>query len=470
MKTRSFHSRRKWIATAVVSAFFLFFWINGPFQNIIDLQIDSSSSFQPVAPVLIGTKNKVKSRVKTVGNMETSGIGFAMILDQKESVSAFPIIDLTESEVSGSTYGKELLGNSERYFNLPNASFKLKQSSQVYYALIQVGTMQYYYFQSKGVSDQIKGYSGPINVGVFLNEEGLVHQVVHVSSVETRSYMEKISRSHYYHQYDHIALDRVHDIDAISGATISSKAMALTTTDLIDKINPNPLADFVDRSGLSAFEAKASLTWYWIPQLVLIFILFLYAFQKRLKKSKKYVLMTAIASVAFIGFYLNDSFTYVTFLHPFIGTSLSSFMGLYALFVLLGAIWGKNTYCKYICPYGNIQRLQLKLWKGATRKFPLSNKWVKNIRFFITILLICGVIAGLRNLSHLEPFPYLFGMEIQSLWYFMFAVFGLLINWIYPMIWCRILCPTGSVLDTISVISSKKVTVKLGVKNERNEK
>ncbi len=232
--------------------------------------------------------------------------------------------------------------------------------------------------------------------------------------------------------------------------------MALTTTDLVDKIYPNPLGDLVERTGIRKFETKAELNWMWIPHISIIFILFLYAFQKKLRKSKRFVLLTSLASLLFIGFYLNESFTYVTFIHPFIGTSLSSFMGIYALFVLLGAIWGKNTYCKYICPYGNIQRLQLKIWKGATRKFFISNNWVKRIRFFITLMLITGILAGMRNLSHLEPFPYVFGFEIQSLWFFLFAIAGLLVNWVYPMIWCRLLCPTGSVLDTLSIVSSSK--------------
>ena len=179
-------------------------------------------------------------------------------------------------------------------------------------------------------------------------------------------------------------------------------------------------------------------------------------FKKKLRKSKRYVLLTSIAAILYIGFFLNESFTYVTFIHPFIGTTLSSFMGLYALFVLLGAIWGKNTYCKYICPYGNIQRLQLKLSKGLNKKFFLKSKTIKQVRFTILFFLIIGILAGIRNLSHLEPFPYIFGLEIESLWYFIFAVFGLLMNWIYPMIWCRLLCPTGSILDTISLISSKK--------------
>lgn len=446
--------RRKTVATIVVTAFFIFFWINGPLSNAIEIIIAENENIEIVKPILVDDEEKTITTFHTVDDMETKGDGFSMILDEKDSTTNVNLIQEEKVNVNSSEYGDELYKNAIHYFD-QKAKFTLQQTEDFYYTAIEATDGNYFYFQSKGIADEIKGYSGPINIGVYIREDGYIHSMIHASSIETESYLRKIANTHYYDQYKHISLDKIHEVDAISGATISSKAMAMTTTKLVNELYPFPLTDIIDRSGINNFEAQATLNWYWIPQIVIIFILFLYAYQKKLRKSKRYVLLTSIASVAFIGFYLNDSFTYITFLHPFIGTSLSSFMGIYALFVLLGAIWGKNTYCKYICPYGNIQRLQLKIWKGTSSKFPLSNKWIKRIRFFILIGLIAGILAGFRNLSHLEPYPYVFGIEIQSLWFFIFAVAALLVNWIYPMIWCRLLCPTGSVLDTLSFLSEK---------------
>ena len=454
MKSFSIH-RRKTVATGVVAGFFAFFWMNGPLLNVIEIVLEENENIEMVKPVLIEDSEEQFSSYGTVDDAETSGDGFSMILDEgKDSARSFAILADENHAVRSTEYGDELLANAKHHFG-ESAEFKLEQTEDYYYATVATINARYFYFQSKGIADEIKGYSGSINVGVFVREDGFLHKMVHVSSIETRSYLEKIAQTHYYDQYDHLRMDQLHELDGISGATISSNAMANTTTELVNKLYPFPLTDLVDRAGMSNFETHARLNWVWIPHIILIFILFGYAFQKKWRKSKRYVLLTSIASMLFIGFYLNGSFTYITFMHPFIGTSLSSFMGIYALFVLLGAIWGKNTYCKYICPYGNIQRLQLKLWKGTKSKFPLSNKWIKRIRFTILTFLIAGILAGFRNLSHLEPYPYIFGFEIQSIWYFSFAVFALLINWIYPMIWCRLLCPTGSVLDTLSMVVEK---------------
>jgi NosR/NirI family nitrous oxide reductase transcriptional regulator len=130
------------------------------------------------------------------------------------------------------------------------------------------------------------------------------------------------------------------------------------------------------------------------------------------------------------------------------------FTGLYAFMVLMGAIWGKNTYCKYVCPFGNIQRLIIFINPLKTsRKFFLSNIWIKRIRTAITLILLAGVLLGMRSWSNYELFPDLFGLSVLSVW-FVVAVITVLTTLIYPMIWCRLLCPTGSILDTISNITS----------------
>ena len=442
---------RKTVATVVVAGFFIFFWVHGPLTQVIEIPLAASEDSETVKPVLVGDSEKEQSSFQTVDEMETRGEGFALILDEVDSLTSYSLLEDDAAQVLSTEYGDELLENARHHFG-KEADFSLQQSEQSYYALIEAAGVRYFYFQSKGLTDEIKGYSGPINVGIFVREDGYLHKMVHVSSIETESYLEKIARTHYYKQYDDLPMDRLHELDGISGATISSKAMARTTTELVHFLYPHPLDDLVEQSRLNDFETEAQLNWLWIPYILLVGILFLYALQKKFRKSKRNVLIAALASALFIGFFLNESFTYVTFMHPFIGTSLSSFMGIYALFVLLGAIWGKNTYCKYICPYGNIQRLQLKLWGGTKSKFPLSNKWIKRIRFGVLIFLIAGILAGFRNLSHLEPYPYVFGFEYQSLWYFSFAIAALLLNWVYPMIWCRLLCPTGSILDSLSCV------------------
>ncbi|MFD1551761.1 hypothetical protein DNU06_02320 [Putridiphycobacter roseus] len=456
MNNRFSNDKRKWIATIVVSAFFLFFWIYGPLQGVITPFFNTEKDVHHVKPILVKERQHHYNQVKNIGEMETKGDGYRLITRKREAKPHSKVIHFEETIANKSEYGKALLANAIKLYEHTPDETILRQTEHLFFVEIIRNKERTYYFQSKGLTNQIQGYSGPINLGIFIDENAKITNMHHVSSHETVSYLKKIASTYYYDQYKNKSLKEIHQIDAISGATITTKAMALTTTELVAMANPDPIENLSDSMGLSNFQMVASLTLKWLIHISVIFILFLYAFQKKLRKSKKFVLLTAAVCVIYIGFFLNDSFTYVTFMHPFIGTSLSSFMGLYALFVLLGAIWGKNTYCKHICPYGNIQRLQLHLTKGLNKKFFLKNKRIKQVRFTILFFLVIGILAGYRNLSHLEPFPYIFGFEVESLWFFIFSVVGLLMNWVYPMIWCRLLCPTGSILDSIMVVSSKK--------------
>lgn len=449
--------KRQWIATIVTSIVFLFFWIYGPLKSVIEPFLSNEKTEHFVKPVLISSADKKNySSSKSIGNFKSKGEGYSLITEKEKEEIDHKILIFETNVVSDTEYGNELLQNAKRITKSANAKYTLKQTENLFYTDIEENGKSLIYLQSKTLTNKINGYSGPLNIGLLITEQGNIKQCRLISSNETKSYLKKIAETHFYHQFENKSIEEIHTIDAISGATITTKAIALTASELVHIGNPSPISELTDQIGISNFMITAKLTFTWIIQILIIGLLFLYSYQKKFRKSKRFVLLTSIASVTYIGFFLNDSFTYITFLHPFIGTSISSFIGLYAFFVLLGAIWGKNTYCKYICPYGNIQRLQLKLTKGLNMKFIIKNKSIKQIRFSILFLLVVGILAGYRNLSHLEPYPYIFGLEVQSIWFFMFAILGLLMNWVYPMIWCRLLCPTGSILDTISQITTKK--------------
>jgi NosR/NirI family nitrous oxide reductase transcriptional regulator len=103
-----------------------------------------------------------------------------------------------------------------------------------------------------------------------------------------------------------------------------------------------------------------------------------------------------------------------------------------------------------VCPFGNAQRLALRITpKKMTSNLPISAKWVGRTRNGIALVLIVGVLVGLRDWGNFEPFPDLFGMNLRSAWFFV-ALASVLVTVRYPLVWCRLLCPTGSVLDIIS--------------------
>jgi NosR/NirI family nitrous oxide reductase transcriptional regulator len=444
---------RKLLATVLVASFFFYFWLQGPFDFISEnLQILESIETAYSTPKVVAEGEKETSAYGTIGESEIGGYGHSLILERETEANETGLIVTAQTAAD---FESQLDQMYEHASQLIKGKITPINTGNIPYLEVRFENQDLVYIESQGMVEGIRGYAGPINVGVFVNSAGAIHSIHHVASQETESYLEKIYRNGYYDQYGQMDFLQSQQVDAVSGATLTSEAIARTTSLLLTQTFPDPMENFSGNVLLGSVRIEAILSNLWILHILVIFGMFFYGFQKKWKKSKKGVLIVSLLSVAYIGFFLNNSFTYVSFIHPFVGTSVSSFVGLYALFTLLGAIWGKNTYCKYVCPFGNVQRLMLTISPKVSRPFFLSNKWMGRVRDSLTLVLIAGVLLGMRDWSNYELFPDLFGVSVLSFW-FIIAVAVLLLNLRYPLIWCRLLCPTGSVLDFVTDITKKK--------------
>lgn len=455
---------RKIIATLLVAVVFLYFWMNGPLLQQIEVLSMETIETQYSQPLIVGEdgvdKKEAITTFKTIHIEEEKTFGYGLILEKKTPDNHWGFIADVAHNPGLSDELKDKIGKHANDCASEQQLVKVLPSMEMYYATLTDTTTNIadVYLESTTIVRNIRGYAGEINVGVVINKNGFLEEVIHISSKETQSYLADIKNAGFYEQFKQVNIAKgSQQIDAVSGATLTSEAIARTVSQLVEQATPYPVSNYADINEINAFSLAALLNKMWIVHLSVIFLMFVFAVQQWIKKSKRNILILSVLSVIYIGFFLNNSFTYITFIHPFLGTTVSSFMGLYALLVLLGAIWGKNTYCKYVCPFGNIQRLIIQLNPLKTsRKFFIPNKWVKRIRAALTVVLLAGVLLGLRNWSNYELFPDLFGLSILSVW-FVVAVITVLTTMIYPMIWCRLLCPTGSVLDGIAdLINFKK--------------
>ncbi|MBL4670004.1 MAG: FMN-binding protein [Flavobacteriales bacterium] len=451
---------RKIIATLIVAIVFLYFWINGPLLQIVEAINLEAVETKYSIPILVGSDG-VDSKSNTTSfntlNFEDEeSFGHVLLLVKKTPNNNWGFIADVKNNPGLSEELKTKIYEHAQQFSKKEDVIKTLPSMEMYYATIS-GKDKSIYLESTDIIKNIRGYAGEINVGVFIGEDGYIKRVEHIASKETQSYLSDIRNAGFYEQFKNISITKGdQQIDAVSGATLSSEAIANTVSQLISEGTPYPISNYSEIDEVNFFSLSAILNSTWIIHIVVIFLMFAFAMQHWIKKSKKTILILSSLSVIYIGFFLNNSFTYISFIHPFVGTSVSSLVGLYALFVLLGAIWGKNTYCKYVCPFGNIQRLIIQVNPLKTsKKFFISNKWIKRIRAAIAIVLLTGVLLGLRNWSNFELFPDLFGLSVLSVW-FVITVITILLTMVYPMIWCRLLCPTGSILDGLSDLVNYK--------------
>ena len=412
---KTFFKKEKYklIATIVVVSFFLFFWINGPLFMSDTTSVTSVARTEYAVPMLVtGEDVTDQEGFGTIRSDRSDEYGYGLVTQPE--YPAFGLLASTEKNPQLSfAHAEQMLENAHAILG-EEYNLKIQPAPDLYYIEVQEPESMIY-VESTGLVKHIHGYGGVINIGILIKPNGTIRSIHHISSNETASYLKDIENKGYYEQYKTLDLNISNDIDAISGATLTTKAIAQIATYIVGIATPEPVSNYAGLMDISLFDVRAVLSLSWIVHIAVIALLFVYGYQKKIKKGKRQVIVISVLSAAYIGFFMNNSFTYISFIHPFMGTSVSSLVGIYALFTLLGAIWGKNTYCKYVCPFGNVQRLLIQATpKVKRKKLPFSNKWTKRIRGIITLSLITGIFLGLRGWSNFELFPDLFGMDYTS--------------------------------------------------------
>lgn len=436
--------------TLLVGIIFFWFWSQGPLNKSSQLLSLESNNSEFLIPIFIDDKGEKQTKqfgLVTSDQTKNSGVRDYVLVGQTKDPPLYGLIADPHHQASMIAYvGEAMLQRATLFY--PSVTVTLKSALDMFYIEQRNndGKIAGLYLESTGLTEHIKGYAGSITLGVSITPNGTIDKVYHINSQETSSYLRKIDRAGFYQQFLGIELNgNKHQVDAVSGATISTQAMAKTVTELLNKASESPLSLYMDEDAAgTVIEAQLSNKWF--IQLGFIALCFFYFWQPWLLRTRRRTTVVLLMSTLYIGFYLNNSFTYISLLHPFLGVTVSMLVGLYCALVLLGAIWDNNTYCKFVCPYGNVQRLITRLRPHWRQPFFIRSKWVKRVRTMLTLTIVIGVILGLHQWASYEIFPDLFGLEVTSLW-FVVAFLLIIVASIYPMIWCRLLCPTGEVLD-----------------------
>jgi len=444
-------------ATLLVGLVFVWFWSQGPLNKSAQLVNLVSNESEFLAPIFI--QDQADSQQKQFGLIaserpKNKGPSYYGLVGKIKQPQSYGLIADPHHQPSMVASVGEAIYQRATLFN-PSLSAQLKSALDMFYVEQRDHSNKFakLYIESTGLTEHIKGYAGAITLGISISSQGKITAVHYLGSQETSSYLRQIADAGFYQQFEGLEIDtNKHEIDAVSGATISTQAMAKTITELLNKAAESPLSLYMEED-MTGLVIDAKLTNEWIVQIGLILLCFVYFWQPWLARTRSITAVVMLFSALYIGFTLNNSFTYISLLHSFLGVAVSMLVGLYCAFVLLGAIWDNNTYCKFVCPYGNVQRLITRLLPNFRRAFFISSTWTRRTRTLITIVLVIGVVIGQNQWASYELFPDLFGLEIMSLW-FVVALITILLTIIYPMIWCRLLCPTGEVLDWISDLVS----------------
>ncbi len=252
------------------------------------------------------------------------------------------------------------------------------------------------------------------------------------------------------------------DIDAISGATISSsKVVALIEKSIQIMAAEYNISGYTRSETKNIFSKISKDTKFNIVIFFSLLILSIFGILKR-----KYWLrnLLLLISIIYLGFWTQYylSFVQVNHILLFKFSPFMNFIGWYILvmLVLFCTIFLGRVYCGWLCPFGTAQEFLYKIKHTAKIKLPHKiDTSFKKVKYILLFFVLIGVFIT-RNpyFANYEPFATSFNFS-GRLWNWIFLGVILTISLAIYRPFCRCLCLIGAVQALISKLSPKKLKV-----------
>lgn len=310
------------------------------------------------------------------------------------------------------------------------------------------------------VVEREQGWGGPMDVAMLISESGQIERLTILRHCETPSFLNRLYRDKYLEQYTHKEASSpfsvAMDIDAVSGATISSKAVARA----VQKGSHTTARHYLGMTVADVPEQPS----FGIKEIIAS-SLFLFVFLGGLFKSNKLRRLTLLSGLGILGFYASFPLSVSHLASLFLGRIPPLDSHLFTWIILLGTgglllLFGKNMYCSWICPFGALQELFSYISGIKMDIHPKVARVAKLLPGFFTWVALM-VIFMYRNPSrgNYEPFGAIFSFEGQGL-IWLILPFVIIVSFFIPRFWCRFFCPAGHLLNKAVKIRNRVVTTR----------
>jgi len=303
-----------------------------------------------------------------------------------------------------------------------------------------------YFFNTREIAPEVKGFGGHIEMLVELNKDGSIKDIEVLQHAETREYAAGITQPEFLSQFKgKVTGDSFEDIDAITRATISSKAVARTLKTSLERLK--------GRSVEKQISLDLNLDFY-ITVLIITFLLLVFYLKKaRLRYAG------LLVSIAYFGFLKANFISMTTLMKiflwqiPEIGPNIAWFVFIFAglaLTFLLGAF-----YCSYMCPFGGLQMFLSKIFKVRIEISVSLTQRLRKIRYILLwILSVLALTLNNPNIVNYEPFSAVFLRRgSMAAWSIVFII--LILSLFHHRPFCNYFCAVGAFMDILSGIGRR---------------
>jgi NosR/NirI family transcriptional regulator, nitrous oxide reductase regulator len=297
------------------------------------------------------------------------------------------------------------------------------------------------------------GYGGPVKIATGIDRSGKIVGLSVVKQTETPSWYRRILKANFQDLFIGKSVTEPfklgEDIDAVSGATYTSKAITAAVKMSSQDIAKNELGIKITEPGEKAIA-------FGVPEIVLLLLISLWGLSRihQLKNNRFLRWASLLISLFLLGFVYNSPLT-LTFINKFLlgyWPEWQNHLYWYILIIFITATFlfsSKNYYCQWICPFGAAQEC-LNVLGGAKSRIP--NRFQDFFRWSQRSLTWSAILLALlyRNpaITSYEIFGNLFALEGSSFQFVLLAIVMIASIFIKKP-WCRYLCPIRPVYDIL---------------------
>ena len=329
---------------------------------------------------------------------------------------------------------------------------------------------------TKPLAKDVQGYGGPVPLKIHI-KDGRVAAVEAEPNAESPDFFNRAKELLNHWQNKSVDEALAEEVDAVSGATFSSKAIianmqrglayakqhgqwgedgsvgALGTS-------ASPIvggsAGALETSAPPIVGSSVGAHGTSIPPIVALIVVLLGAVVPLFYNNRRLHLVQLAVNVVVLGLWTGTFVSYTLFLRIFAGgVSLSAIGALAAplLMLIVALIYplaGRSGhYCANVCPFGSAQELAGKLSRRKLRITPRVLKLLSVLRNLLwgvlMALLLTGTCTAWIDYELFTAFLY----SSASVWVIVLAALFLVLSVWVPRPYCRFVCPTGALIKSV---------------------
>lgn len=285
-------------------------------------------------------------------------------------------------------------------------------------------------------------YGGPLSVAVILNENKVIERVALVESTDTSTYIQRVLNAGILDDFLGAKTQYLPEIEAVTGATLSSVAMMQGVEKAIAAIE----GDKRDHKAFNLSHLEIAK----IGSTLCIFLLAYIISSSMYRWNKNYARWALLAvSTVVLGFMYGTQFSLSSLVLLLSGvwlSGLASYASLLCLICAIGMFFfsKKNLYCNFICPFGAIQEGLGRITQCSAIKRPEYMKW--SARIFSLMAMCAALYFRNASVSQYEPFSIAFSF-IGSTLIFALTISIVITSFFIRRPWCTLLCPVTCIFE-----------------------